>query len=695
MHTPRERSRISPRTLFAGLACCLSNTTIAQPIDDAVRTAINAGDWPGVVTTISPLLKGEATGDCAYWLGVAHGESDNVREATTRLGGLWDAAPSDPTRTLAVLKYASINWLRNHGNEVFTAAMIHPDVCEALVMARVRIIRRAMESEGSTAGTIAYFAAKEAVRAYDQLLEMGGAPSSEITRWAGFAALKADQFARAAALLSTAIPALPQSWDIRLDYALALLHSGRADEGKVQFTLARDLAPSASNNGRDGPSRRIACNIAWGQACQKLGRQRDAIDAYKQLIAERPDFSGARHMLGQAAYDAGDLGLAIWAFTDSDALDGLPQSPMMLGRCWYDLGEFALAKACFDKAEASYTGQEEPTPAELDHFAGRAMWGLQPSDEALAKLDSASKKQPTNLLFARWGYQASIAHDDPYVAIDICKRLGLAGEPDLAIEGLDEILRRWPTARMKDFAAKRPVNHVRAAAYAMAEICWAEGRVREAAERLKSTRSIVGAGAYANAPWILLLAGDLASAETSARAITLIFAKDEFWSDYIRLAHAVTKMRQDKWTDANDLLKPVKHKDMIRRRDVATYYTWLNAQPANTTAKPPSGIVADPYTALGLIDYRLRGLGNGIEILTLLPGSPLESADIQVMPRDRLWKIEGFGYLGTEDTIARFRKWKLPDKPVEFSILRGDDMMRGTIDLSKAAARLSAKGDNP
>lgn len=667
----------------AAVACAWPSTGAAQPLPPEGQAAIAAGDYKSAIEKIKPAVTGEPTGACAYWLGVAYGETGNEKEATKLLGAMFDADPHDAAVCQAALRYCSIFWLRQRGPEKFPLALIDPDIAKALVMARCRVIKAAKESDGSGAALLALLTANSALSTFDAYRDMTDAFDPELWRWAGFCQLQRGGYAEAAALLSRAVVALPDAWDSRLDLALALLRAGRHDDAAIQFARALELAPKQASDERGGASRRTACRVAWGQALQAVGRSAEAATVYRDLLNEQPSFNGARHMLGSAAYDSGDMPLAMWAFTDSIDLDGVTESSTALGRCWYDLGEFGAALACFERAAASYKSNEARVPAELEHYLGRALWGLDRKADALPHLDKACTLEDDNMLYARWAFQAYIAADDPYGAIEVCRRMGFRKDVDEAIAGIEEVLRRWPTPRPADFAAKKPQSHVRVATNALIDIRWAQGRVREAAEYIRGRRMHVGPGVHASAPWVLLLAGDAETAETSAKAVQVVFRTDEYWSDYARLAQAAALLKLAKPAEALTAIAPVKSKQNALRRAVLQYY-------ASSAAGAPDAASADAWTALGVLEFRLLNDTAGVEILTLLPGSPLESADVPILPRDRIQKIEGLGYIGSDKSIERVRAAELPARSVEITILRRGESIVATVDLAPAAAKLAA-----
>lgn len=668
--------------LLAGLAVAWSVTSAhGQSLDEKSRAALDKRDWRAAAAAIREATANKPTGESAVWLAVALGELGETVAVTRIIEPIWDAGPVDRALTYVILRYSTVGWLRSFNNEEFHHAVFDDELARQLVRARARCVRDLLANDPPTTDG-AMLEADRLIDAFERLRILTDDPGAEMERLAGFALAARDRWAEAVPLLVSALERGDETWDAWLDLATAQCGSGDMEAARASFARARELAPPQDSNSRGGVSRRSTCGLAWAKALVKRGYYREAIDAYKVIIKEQPAAEGVRHMLGEAAYRIGDLGLAVWAYTDSLALDGVAESAAGLARCWMDMGDTKIARACIERAVSMMNASERKVPAEVSLLHGQILWEAGDKPEALKHYEAAYKADPRNIDVARAAYQAFLAADDVYGALDVCRSVGNNADVPTAVEGVQEILRRWPTPRMADMARKKPMSHVGTAQFLLADLCWWSGKPREGVEYLRMARGLTQPRTAANASWMLFAAGDLKNAARAASEAIESYKADPYWSDHNRVALATIRAHEGKWEDAVKALEGVKAEAAVRRAGVIRYYAAL--QSGTLKDKP------DLFHALGIVDAALRGDGWGIEILSLLPGSPLLNASPPLRWRDRVYHIEGFGYVGSNETLKKLRPATLPAGTVVVRFLRDGErfesvMTTGTLPAPAAA----------
>lgn len=132
---------------------------------------------------------------------------------------------------------------------------------------------------------------------------------------AGFDAIFAGEIDRALADLNLAAKLNPSDDEIAIRKGLALLNANRAEEAVIELEHARDDLHSDS----------YWTFFLLGQAYRKLGRNQDAIDAYSQALAIKPDAHQVRFWMAETYRALGEEEIARQWYRDY--LDHAPNGP--------------------------------------------------------------------------------------------------------------------------------------------------------------------------------------------------------------------------------------------------------------------------------------------------------------------------------------------------------------------------------
>ncbi|MBZ5620285.1 MAG: tetratricopeptide repeat protein [Acidobacteriia bacterium] len=229
----------------------------------------------------------------------------------------------------------------------------------------------------------------------------------------GVVAHQTGNHAQAVELLRQALAAAPDDVRCYNVLGLSLMALGREDEAEVSFerAIAIDKSPESYNN--------------LGNLWKNQGRLDDAISAYRNALAEAPDYANAHYNLGNAHRDKRELEEAAECFRRAVNTDPEHANALVgLGQILQALGRTKEAVPFLERAVALL-----PDNAEVHCDLADALQTLGQLEGATARYRKSLECNPK---LSRAWYAAGCAESSrkEYAAAVVCFRKALETEPE-------------------------------------------------------------------------------------------------------------------------------------------------------------------------------------------------------------------------------------------------------------------------
>jgi len=673
--------------LCAGCIVACSSTVAGQgaKLPAAAVKAIDAANWDEAIRRLQAKGPHNGTEAANYWLGLAYYSKGNAAKAVSHLLNAHRADPTNTT-TLRLLARAAVAanprpWKipgivqdlvkagSHDGDVMHHVGRIYLNRYYFQVNASHPMFQRGMQA-----------ALSSAVRHFKEADRLGTSePFNDL--WLATLHYRGGKHEDALRYARQATRRGPVGWEVPVMIGGSLAALGRHTEAEQAYAEAKRLAPGKA----------AAVEYQRGKTLLEVGRYNEALNAFRYVLKNAWALENVRHRIGRAALGARNYRVAAWAFEDSRTVDGRLEDRYYLGRCAYGSGHYAAAEKLFQQAIDEYNAKVKSSaykwqkpPSDWIHYRGRAKWALGKKDEAIKDLEAAFGRKTSNMMYARWLYRAHVARVDLHAAIGVCDRLGRTSRKDAAIEGIQSILKKWPTPRMQDFFAKKK-PHTFYGWDMLGNVYYRKGHYFTAAHYYGKARRLRGLPAKVWAGWSLVYSRRLDQAERCFRdCIKVRKPKDK---DYGRFGLSCVLMAKGKWAEADQVMAEIKKELMLPCRDTGRLWA------AVAMKKKPNAPV-DPYTLLGMMYARACGASSGEEIMFIIPDSPLDRATPKLRQDDVIIRV-GESSLGTSKDRAAFRKTKIPDKPAKTLVRRGKYRFYVTIDYPAALRQVSAAPKPP
>lgn len=667
------------------------------PLPEAARKAIEARDWPGVVSALVPAADGTKSVAVHFWLALAYARGGDGTRALRHVEQARALDPGDPSVAVVralVAGDVEMDWKKDRLAE---DPRDFPDVARAQGLAYdARFARLEAEYKSkpwrrseSALGELS----RKALRALEDAIEGSEAEDAAVLWRAGFHALETGRPEKAVEYLGRSLAIEPGGWEVHLHFARALTRVGRHAEAAPHFDRAIESAPRSALP--QVPSLRASAASVRAAALLEAGRADDAVRAYRELLRLDPGFVGARRGLGDAAFAAGDLELALWAFGEAKVLEKDWAAPYWTGRCLFRLGrtedaERLMRETIAAAAKHNATWQERgeryhAVPRPWRHWLARAQWDLGRRDEAV-KTVLGWNWSDLDLAYARWAFQACLQTEDPYGAVQVCAGLG-SDRAREAVEGIHAVLAKWPTPRAADLRAKKRLPHTFAAHLALADIHARQHDFATAADHYVKGGYLLGTWAESssgvvNGAWALHHAGRL---EEAASAFAAIAAGSASWRARARVGRATALLELGR---PDEVLRELEQaSDAEQAPNVDALRLWAGVAAGAGAPRGPG----DLWTLLGVVAAVPK---YGVSVRAVLRGGALADAPLPLRPGDTLWRV-GTTHVTDDAGIAALRALPVPSGPVEVEVHRGSRRLTFAVDLAAAAARVAAASPAP
>lgn len=175
------------------------------------------------------------------------------------------------------------------------------------------------------------------------------------------------------------VEAQPEIYELRLNYAQALVNTRRFEEAAAQLEKAESLKPNQPKT--------LELLAATGQAELAAGDEAGAVKRFETVLAKSPRNADALYGMGSAMQKAGDR-VAAEAWFRKAAEVHPPYREALL-----PLAESYEKEGNFEKAIALY--KQFPENAAAQGRAGELLLELGKAKEAIAELEERAKKDPT------------------------------------------------------------------------------------------------------------------------------------------------------------------------------------------------------------------------------------------------------------------------------------------------------------
>ncbi len=649
-------------TSIAILVLLLPSFAYPQQVDvhALIDDAVSAGQWQQVVELLEPHLAEAPDEAVSYWYGVARYELGDAGGAVAHLNHALELSPdSIPTARYLARCYED---LADSAAAVALAKRFPTDAQTTFSAGKTLIqeFARATPRDQSNyplhqMNAITWLERSTAID--DQ--------SAEAYRWLAFAYKKSYGWERVLSGTLQSIALGLEGWETqtltgdryRWEHALRSINQAIAlgPVGWEAHTLAGECyeelhAPLQAAQAYLRASelapqpQRVGLLLKGGELLNLAGEYHEAVQAYKQVMVLDFGHDEVRYRLGEAALNAKDYYLALWAFKESRALDGSIDSLYGVGRCQYELGNYEDAELLISQAIKEYDDSRDHHSADFwasirghpiswNYYLGRAQLGLNKRPEAKEALVKAFNAKPDNLIYARWAFKAYMMTDDPYGAIEVCEKLAEKGYPDVAMDGIAYVLKTWPRPRFRDLAAGHRAPHTVEGERAMAKIAYGGHRFREAVGWYRKLGRLEGKHQLRDAGWVKLAAGDFQGALNSFRDLSQHDKRPLREIGY--LGGATTLILQGKAGEADKALSMIKNINLFPVRDACIL--WAGVAVGDREAWKMS----DPFTLLGVVGWEFseQKWNRGLIVRAILPGSLLDQSPVKVRPMDVLLKI--------------------------------------------------------
>ena len=678
-------SRIASSAICLTFLACVASPAAGQEQpklpDEAVK-AIDAEDWPKAIELLAPLAKDEKNALANFHVGAAYYAQGKRNEAVAHLVRAMRADPACRATAMMLARCASgegadpSTRLPGYVSELQEAWGFDGDVvhCVGCAWMNKFLWKRSKSIDLLSRGRDAALA--NAVECFRRAEELG-TTMNDNDRWLAFLHYRDDNHAEALKHALRAAKTAQAGYEVYLIIGGSLVGLARPVEAEIAFAEAKRLAPGKAP----------VIEYERGKALCAAGRYNEALQAFSWVLSKSWDQYNVRHWLGEAAFGAKDYRLALWAFIESNKVDGRIDDLYYMGRCAYAMERYDLAEKYFQQAIDAYCakmktrGKDVNGPSLWVHYLGRAQWGQKKYDEALKNLQDAFDRWTTNTLHARWLYRAYLARDDLYGAIEVCRKLGRYSKYRRdAIAGVLNILEKWPAPRIKDAFTGKGKPHVFVAYDVLADLYESDGRYFTAVHYYTKGKRTRGPSAVASAGWSLVHVGRAEDAALTFQDYIKYYKN----KDYGRWGLAAALAASGKWAEAGAAFSEIKKESMLPGRDAGMLYSAIAAGDAE------AGKLADAYTLLGFLANRRNGASRGEEILFVIPGGVLDAARPKLMPRDVLVQV-GEMPLGDMKQLEEFRKSEIPAAPVEALVRRGKSQFYVTLDYQLVVRKLPAE----
>ena len=683
---------------FALLAIALPPVFGDEPqLPEQAEKAIAARDWPAVVSALTPVADVAPSAPIHFWLALAHARSGDGARALRHVERAHALDPGDPSVAVVRALVAGdmeMDWKEDrlaqdprHFPEIARAQGLAYDARFARLEAEYKL-KPWRRSEAALTEL-----SRKSLRALEEAIEASDAEDPSVLWRAGFHALVAGRPQQAVEYLGRSLASEPGGWEVHLHLARALTRVGRHAEAARHFDRAIATAPGSALP--QVPSLKAGAAFARGVALLEAGRADDAVLAYRELLRIEPGFVGARRGLGDAAFAAGDLELALWAFGEAKVAEQDWAAPYWTGRCLLRLGrtedaERLMRETIAAAVEHNKTHEEKgerfhAVPRPWYHWLARAQWDLGKRAEAVETV-LAWTWGGLDLAYARWAFQACLQTDDPYGAVAVCAGLGSDASQE-AIDGIHAVLSKWPTPRVADMRARKRPPHTLVAHLALADLHEKRSEFHSAAEHYVKGGYLIGAWAEAktgvvNGAWALHHAG---RHEWAANVFAAIAKGSAAWRSRARVGGATALLRLGRPDEVLRELESPLDAEQAANADALRLWAGVAAR-----AQAPRGPI-DPWTLLGVVAAVPT---YGVSVRAVLPGGALEQGPFLVLPGDRIWRV-GSTHLTDDAGIAALRALPVPSQPVEVELHRGSRRLTFLVDLAAAALRAAAESPAP
>ena len=670
-----------------------SSGAVAQEVDlpSGTAEAIEASDWQTVAQLLEPSVASNPSEANSYWYGVSQFELGNPRGA---IGHLRSAAAANP-QSLACAQYlARCAVLSNDTDALDKLAEAFPLDAEISLHAGKAWMAKYYAAKKREEEVFTVFPDKSNECKKNAIKHLSRAASladdwAETHHWYAFALYGDYETSQALDEIRKAISLAPMGWESYVLMADCFERGRYYAEAAEALERAAELAPHKRSN----------LEFRRGQTLIKAEQYAQAVEAFRTVMQLDFNHRSVRYWLGKAAYGAGDYRLALWAFVEARADDPNPPSdnirnaqiepkvgPLFwAGRCAYELGNYEDAERLMTQAKDEAGGTLIVRPL-WAHYLGRVQWKLQKYDEAMKNLQAAFEYDPNDLIYARWVFQGHLGMDDPYAAIELCSGLAEKGYPEVAVEGIKTVIRKWPNPRPKDRQAGQRIPHTLVGSDAMTKIEFDAGHFRTAAMMYKAGGRHQGRRVHPDAGWAMLAAGDFRGASTAFRDLTKY--NKGYWADYGMLGGGCTLVLRGYNEQAVKLLSQIKNPKLATSRHTAMLWASIGHNHPSARSR------ANKLTLLGAIGWEGRApdeeIWHGMKIRAVIPGSLLDSASIDVRPSDVLVGI-GSDMILSANWLRGWSREAPPIEPVEILIERDKYRFTVTVDYSEAMAKIAPR----
>lgn len=624
---------------------------VSLPID--ASQAIEANDWPMVAKLLQPHIASNPSEPISYWYGVAQFELGNTPAAITHLR---IALTANPQSLVCAQYLARCAVLSNDTDSLDKLAEAFPiDADIALQAGKAWMAKYYPAKEKS--GEFYYQIEPEPVKCIGKAKKYFARAvyfnddQAEAHRMYAFALYEGIISAPAIPEIRKAISLAPMGWDSYALLADCLENKGYYADAAEAFRSAAELAPH----------KRSFIEFKRGKALINAQQYSQAVEAFRVVMQLDFNHRSVRFWLGKAAFGAGDYRLALWAFVEARAVDKAADPVFWVGRCSYELGHFEDAERLMHEAINTVKEYGFTHPTIWEHYLGRAQWKLKKYEEAMKSLQAAFKNDSDDLIYARWVFQGHLEMDDPYAAIKVCEKLAREGYPEVAIEGIKAVIKKWPKPRPEDLKAGQRIPHTLIASDTLTQIEYEAGHFRIAAMMYEAGGRHKGRRVHPDAGWAMLAAGDLRGASTAFRSLAQI--NKGYWGDVGKLGGGCVLALRGYNEQAEKLILAIKSQAIGHDRD--TVACWLLIANKNPSARR----FADRITLLGAVS--LLPEYQGLKIKAIMPGSLLDSASVKIRPGDKIRSIGG-NYIHDIKDVLDQRNARIPEQPVEIIVRRGD-----------------------
>lgn len=175
------------------------------------------------------------------------------------------------------------------------------------------------------------------------------------------------------------VEAQPEIYELRLNYAQALVNTRRFEEAAAQLAKAEEIKP--------GQTKTLELLCATGQAELAAGDEAGAVKRFEAVLAKNPSSGDALYGMASAMLKAGDRAAAE-AWIRKAAQVHPPFREALL-----NLAEGYEREGNFEKAIALYN--EFPENATAKGRVGELLLELGKAKEAIAALEERAQKEPT------------------------------------------------------------------------------------------------------------------------------------------------------------------------------------------------------------------------------------------------------------------------------------------------------------